>query len=326
MARNRSGAWSAGITGAALGVAAGVALGAYVLAPEGGIEWGGAQAAEERDAAIVERDAANTRADAANGVVEDLAAQVVDGSLSDVPVLLVTTPDANAESVDAMEALLGDAGSPEVTRMGLTSKFQSAEGADELKDVVTSALPAGTELDVDRRDPGFQAGQALSPVLLVGEDAGERASVADRRLLLGSLRDAGFIEYEDGTMRPTAAIVIVTGAGTGEGEDPAAGSRILADFAEALSADGTVVVAGEPEANRDGGVIEVLEASETAGSVATQSAIGDSAGRVGVVRAIVERKDSGGAPAEESPAEEPAGNPAEETPAQESPAEEPAAE
>ena len=84
MARKRSGAWSAGITGAALGIAAGTALGAYVLAPEGGIEWGGAQAAEERDAAIVERDSANTRADAANSVVEDLAAQVVDGSLSDV--------------------------------------------------------------------------------------------------------------------------------------------------------------------------------------------------------------------------------------------------
>lgn len=308
MARKRSGAWSAGITGAALGIAAGTALGAYVLAPEGGIEWGGAQAAEERDAAIVERDSANTRADAANSVVEDLAAQVVDGSLSDVPALLVTTPDADSGAVDAMEQLLRDAGSPEISRMGLTEKFRSAEGADELKDVVTTALPAGTELDVERRDPGFQAGQALSPVLLVGEGATERANVADRRLLLGSLRDAGFIEYEDGTMRPTAAIVLVTGSGKGEGDDPTVGSRILADFAEALSADGTVVVAGGPEADRDGGVIEVLENSGTAGAVRTQAAIGDPAGRVGVVRAIVERKGgeapTGEAPVEEAPAEE----------------------
>ena len=308
MARKRSGAWSAGITGAALGIAAGTALGAYVLAPEGGIEWGGAQAAEERDAAIVERDSANTRADAANSVVEDLAAQVVDGSLSDVPALLVTTPDADSGAVDAMEQLLRDAGSPEISRMGLTEKFRSAEGADELKDVVTTALPAGTELDVERRDPGFQAGQALSPVLLVGEGATERANVADRRLLLGSLRDAGFIGYEDGTMRPTAAIVLVTGSGKGEGDDPTVGSRILADFAEALSADGTVVVAGGPEADRDGGVIEVLENSRTAGAVRTQAAIGDPAGRVGVVRAIVEGKGgeapTGEAPVEEAPAEE----------------------
>ncbi len=298
MAKNRSGAWSAGITGAALGVAAGAALGAYVLAPGGGIEWGGGQAAEERDAAIVERDDANTRADAANGVVEDLAAQVVDGSLADVPVLLVTAPDAEARSVDSMEALLRDAGAPEVTRMGLTAKFQSAEGADELKDVVTSALPAGAELDEERRDPGYQAGQAMSPALLLGDDAGERANVADRRLLLGSLRDAGFIDYEDGTMRPTAAVVIVTGSGegaaagrggAGEGA-PVVGSRILADFAEALSSDGTVVVAGEPAAKRDGGVIDVLEKSATAGSVATQAAVGDPAGRVGVIRAIVEKK------------------------------------
>ncbi|WP_295624436.1 copper transporter [uncultured Corynebacterium sp.] len=293
MARRGSGRWSAGIAGAALGVAAGTALGAYVLAPEGGIEWGGAEASEQRDAAVAERDAANTRADAANSVVEDLAAQVVDGSLSDVPVLLVTTPDAEAESVDAMEGLLGDAGAPEVTRMALTDKFLSAEGADELKDVVTGALPAGTELDVERRDPGFQAGQALSPVLLLGdttgEGAGERAGVADRALLLGSLRDAGFIEYEDGTMRPSAAIVVVTGSGQGGGEDPAFGPRVLADFAEALSADGTVVVAGEPEAARDGGVVEVLDNSETA-DVPTQAAVGDLAGRVGVVRDITERK------------------------------------
>ena len=145
-------------------------------------------------------------------------------------------------------------------------------------------------------------------MLLVGEGATERANVADRRLLLGSLRDAGFIEYEDGTMRPTAAIVLVTGSGKGEGDDPTVGSRILADFAEALSADGTVVVAGGPEADRDGGVIEVLENSRTAGAVRTQAAIGDPAGRVGVVRAIVEGKGgeapTGEAPVEEAPAEE----------------------
>ena len=46
------------------------------------------------------------------------------------------------ESWEAEEQLLRDAGSPEISRMGLTEKFRSAEGADELKDVVTTALPA----------------------------------------------------------------------------------------------------------------------------------------------------------------------------------------
>ena len=103
MARKRSGAWSAGITGAALGIAAGTALGAYVLAPEGGIEWGGAQAAEERDAAIVERDSANTRADAANSVVEDLAAQRVG-----IPVFLLTPCLINPKEHDLSNIPHGD--------------------------------------------------------------------------------------------------------------------------------------------------------------------------------------------------------------------------
>ena len=55
-------------------------------------------------------------------------------------------------------------------------------------------------------------------------------------------------------------------------------------------------------------MIEVLENSGTAGAVRTQAAIGDPAGRVGVVRAIVEGKGgeapTGEAPVEEAPAEE----------------------
>lgn len=298
MAGRRSGRWSAGITGAALGIAAGTALGAYVLAPEGGIEWGGGAAAQERDAAIAQLDAATTRADSANAVVEDLSAQVVDGSLDDVPVLLVVAPDARAEAVDAMAATLRDAGAPDAGRLELTGKFLSAESADELKDVVTGALPAGTQLDVNRLDPGFQAGQALSPVLLLGDDGESRASTADRALLLGALRDSGFIGYEDGTMRPAAAIVVVAGAGEGPGDDPAFGARILADVTGALAADGTVVVAGDPESASDDGVVALIGAAEPASPVKTQSAIGDIAGRVGVIRDIVVGESAGEAAAD----------------------------
>lgn len=293
MARKRgkggrgSGRWSAGITGAALGVAAGAALGAFVLAP-GGIDLGvgGGDAARERDEAIAQRDDAETRADAANEVVTDLASQVVDGALEEVPVLLVVAPDADPESADAMAALLRDAGAPDAGRIDLTDKFVSAQSADELKDVVTGALPAGTTLDPDRRDPGFQAGQALAPALLLDGENGERAPGPERGLLLGSLRDAGFIDYGDGTIRPAAAVVLVTGAGSGEGEDPGFGTRVLGDFAEALDADRTVVVGGEPESARENGVVAHLRDADV--DVDTTAAIGDPAGRVSVIRAIVE--------------------------------------
>ncbi|HHU44610.1 MAG TPA: copper transporter, partial [Actinomycetales bacterium] len=58
------------------------------------------------------------------------------------------------------------------------------------------------------------------------------------------------------------------------------------DFAEALDADRTVVVGGEPESDRDDGVVAYLREADV--TVGTTAAIGDPSGRVSVIRAIVE--------------------------------------
>ncbi|MEJ6019800.1 copper transporter [Corynebacterium sp. H113] len=293
MAKNRkSGRGAAAVTGLALGVAAGTALGAYVLAPEGGITLGSSSgAAQERDTAVSERDRAIIRADSANEIIEPLTQEIVKDALKDTPVVLAIAPDAKQEDVDAVAETLKAAGAPDGGRLNLTQKFISPEGADGLKDVVNSALPASVQLDLDRREPGRQAGQALSTVLMLDDEGGEQASGTDRKLLLESLRDGGYVEYKDGTLRPSAAVVLVTGAGQGEGKDPAFGATVLADFAEALSDSGPVVVASQPEASEKGGVLAALKAKKSnSDSLKSVAAIGDPAGRVGVVRAIVEAR------------------------------------
>ena len=285
MAKRKTGRLAAGITGAGLGIAAGAALGAYVLNPAGaGISLGGGSAAEERDAARVEAEQQSQRAEEANRIIEPMVGEVVRDALADVPVVVVATPDASNEQVQAATDTLRAAGAPDAGVLRLTDKFLSADGADQLKDIVNTSLPADVQLDPERRDPGRQAGQALAPVLELGADGGERASAEDRKLLLGSLRDGGFIDYEDGTLRPAQAVLLVGNAGTvsaDSGADKRFGSTLVADLVEALAEgfdggaapaldegeagavnagakSGQVVVATDPAGAGEDGLLSVL--------------------------------------------------------------------
>lgn len=294
--KRRSGKFTAGVTGAALGVAAGAALGAYVLNPAGaGIDFG-IGAASERDAAVARADAQQARADEANRIIEPIVGEIVKDSLKDVPVLVIATPDATEEQLAGVSETLRAAGAPDAGVLKLTDKFLSAAGADELKDTVVTSLPADVELDSERREPGRQAGQALAPVLELDKDGGEQASAADRKLLLEALKGGGFVEYEEGTLRPAAGIVIVGNHGTvsraaiDKGEDPEFGAGLVADLAVALAegfgagddAAGHVVV-GTDGFGREGVGALPDERWGDDPAVKRVDAVSDAAGQVGVV-------------------------------------------
>jgi len=294
--KRRSGKFTAGVTGAALGVAAGAALGAYVLNPAGaGIDFG-TGAASERDAAVARADAQQARADEANRIIEPIVGEIVKDSLKDVPVLVIATPDATDEQLAGVSETLRAAGAPDAGVLKLADKFLSAAGADELKDTVATSLPADVQLDPERREPGRQAGQALAPVSELDKDGGERASAADRKLLLEALKGGGFVEYEEGTLRPAAGIVIVGNHGTvskaaiDKGEDPEFGAGLVADLAVALAegfgagddAAGHVVV-GTDGFGREGVSALPDDRWGAAPAVKRVDAVSDAAGQVGVV-------------------------------------------
>lgn len=294
--KRRSGKFTAGVTGAALGVAAGAALGAYVLNPAGaGIDFG-TGAASERDEAVARADAQQARADEANRIIEPIVGEIVKDSLKDVPVLVIATPDATDEQLAGVSETLRAAGAPDAGVLKLTDKSLSSAGADELKDTVATSLPADVQLDPERREPGRQAGQALAPVLELDKDGGERASAVDRKLLLEALKGGGFVEYEEGTLRPAAGIVIVGNHGTvsraaiDKGEDPEFGAGLVADLAVALAegfGDGDDV-AGHVVVGTDGFGREGVGAlpDERWGAdpaVKRVDAVSDAAGQVGVV-------------------------------------------
>lgn len=297
--KRRSGKFTAGVTGAALGVAVGAALGAYVLNPAGaGIDFG-TGAAGERDAAIARADAQQARADEANRIIEPIVGEIVKDTLKDVPVLVIATPDATDKQLAGVSETLRAAGAPDAGVLKLTDKFLSAAGADELKDTVSTSLPSNVQLDPERREPGRQAGQALAPVLELNKDGGEQASAADRKLLLEALKGGGFIDYAEGTLRPAAGIVIVGNHGTvsqaaiDKGEDPAFGAGLVADLAVAFAegsgsgddAAGHVVV-GTDSFGREGVGALPDERWGADPAVKRVDVMSDAAGRIEIIQAL----------------------------------------
>lgn len=281
------GRWSAGIFGAGLGVAGGVALGALVLAPAAGVDGIPGIGGDDRGVRQ-ERDAERARADAADGVLSAAEDELTAGTLKDVPVLVVVADGADPEAADALEGALGAAGAADAGRITLTGDFTSADGADRLGDLVAGVLPPGVALDEARTTPGRHVGQALAPVLMLGADGQPQLDGGERSLVLETLRDEGYLTWEKGTLRPASAVVVVSGPA-----DDGFAASVLAEFATALSeGPGGAVLAAPAESG--GGVLAALDEVPGAEQVGRAAAIGDAAGRIAAVRALAEASEQAG--------------------------------
>lgn len=286
--RGRGGFITAGL---GFGVAAGVALGALVIAPNLPYEAGasGATDQEEQEADVSPTEEfAVAQLGAANDMVSQLAPGVSEGTLADRPVLQLRTTDAETSGLDATRDLMTGAGAIDAGTIVLNPKFFSPAGADELKSIAASTLPAGAELSTESLSSGTHAGQLLAAALLLDPETGEpMASTEDRALVLQSLRDAEFIDYPDGTVLPAQAIMLATGTGS---DDLVVDNQV--DFATALQDSGAVTVAtGTIEAAADEAFLGRLRAADTA--VSTVDSIGQPWAQFSVLLATVEQISGG---------------------------------
>lgn len=277
------------IAGIAFGVAAGTAFGTYVLAPNLP-ENSDPNAPSSADLAAAEEAAAvnGVQADQADSIIGHIVEDLVAGQLQDRPVLLMHTTDAEQTDIDDVAWLLQRAGAVNAGRIQLEEEFFNQDNADQLKSIVTNTLPAGAQLSETQLDPGTHAGEALGSGLMLNPESGEpQASTAERALLLGALRDTGYISYEDGTILPGQVVVLVTGDSDGTGESSyAAESQSL--FARALDSRGSgVVVAGRIHAAADTGVIGRLRANpDAAANVSTVDSVGRTWGKMATVLSV----------------------------------------
>lgn len=277
------------IAGIAFGLAAGVALGTYVLAPnlpENSDP--NAPTSADLKAAQLEAEVNAVQADQADSIIDHIVEDVVAGTLTDRPVLIMHTTDAEQSDIDDVSWLLNQAGAIDAGTITLEDSFFSQDGADQLKSIVANTLPAGAQLSETQLDPGTHAGEALGAGLMLNPENGEPlASTAERGLLLNVLRDSGYISYQDGTILPGQVVVFITGNSDGSG-DSAFAAETQSMFARALDSKGSgVVVAGRIHSASDTGVIGRLRANPDAASkVSTVDSLDRTWGKMATVLSV----------------------------------------
>jgi hypothetical protein len=215
-----------------------------------------------------EKNSLNEMLSAANDFDTQVADRIVGGVLAEKSVVLFTTPDANADDVDAVGRIIGQAGGVVTATLDLTQEFVDANSAEKLRTVVgSSVLPAGTQLSTTLVDQGSQAGDLLGIALLRPRDP-KAPAVTDqqRTAVLAALRETGFLDYPDGTIGPADAALVITGGGLGDG----AGNQgsTVARFAAAMAPHGSgVVVAGRDGAATGTAAVAVVRSDESLNSV-----------------------------------------------------------
>ncbi|KGF24161.1 copper transporter [Corynebacterium tuscaniense] len=331
MSKKKTGSAGLVASGLAWGLAGGLALGTLVVAPSlapisdyafnniDSTSGGGAEKNEQEGEAP-----GNPEANSANALLAGHSTRIVESTLEQRPYIIVRAPNADEEDVKAIEALAQQAGATAAGEIFLTDKFLSQDGADELRSIIANTLPAGAQLSVDNQAPGIHAGESLGSALMFDVEKNEPiATVEDRALVLHALRDAGFIEYADGTITPAQGIIVVTGGSVEEGEGAqddaeAFAATVLADFVQGLdSRGGAVVLSGRRGAAAPHGSIELIRSNaEASAAVSTVDSVDTETGRISTILALAEQlNDKSGAygaasnaqaPAPERPRTEPA--------------------
>ena len=234
-----------------------------------------------------EKAALNERLSAAGEFDAQMAARVVRGALNGKSVVLFSTPDAQADDIDAVSKLIGQAGGTVTGTIALTTEFVEANSAEKLRAVVNSPiLPAGTQLSTTLVDQGSQAGDLLGIALLINRDP-KIVPVADepRDAVLSALRDTGFLTYNKRFV-PSNTAVIVTGGALADN----AGNQgaTMARFAAAMAprGSGTVLAGRDGSATGVSAVAVTRSEAAMADAVTTVDDIGTESGRITTVLAL----------------------------------------
>ena len=271
-----------------LALAVGVVLGSGVLndTMRSGISEGRAALQKQAGSLTDEKDTLAGRLKAADQFDAQMSGRIVHDALVGKSVVVFRTPDASDADVDALVALVGQAGGTVTGTVGLTQQFVDAADAEKLRSVVNSPIvPAGTQLNAALVDQSAQAGDLVGLAVLINRDP-KIAPVEDpaRDTVLGALRDTGFITYDRVTAADTA--LVITGGALADD----AGNRGLtvARFAAGLAPHGfgTVLAGRDGSAGGVSAVAVTRNDAAMAGAVTTVDDIGTESGRITTILAL----------------------------------------
>ncbi|MCV7193848.1 copper transporter [Mycolicibacterium brumae] len=234
----------------------------------------------------------NQKLTAADDFNTQMAPRIVRDALRDTSVVLIRTPDASDDDMEAIRRVIGVAGGSVTSTVALTEEFVAANSAEKLNTVVdTVVLPAGAQLQTNFVDQGSRAGDLLGIALLTDRNPdAPTVSEEQREVVLTALRDTGFLTYPDKTFGAANSAVIVTGGPLGD--DAGNQGSTVARFAAAMAPRGSgTVLAGRDGSGSGTGAVAVVRADEAlARAVTTVDDIDTEAGRLTAVLALQQLK------------------------------------
>ena len=233
-----------------------------------------------------------TQLDDVGSFDEAVGPTLVENTLTGESVLLVVaSPDLDAEVVEGVTALLGSAGATVTGTIRLTDSYADPASDGTVESFLTGAGVPATVTRPATEDVGELTASVLAQVLMVpGDgalDAGIPPSTTDTSTVLAGLEQLELLDQDTSSVSP-ADFAVVLGTGAVVGEDPETRVAALLQLATALDVEGSgAVLAGDPVSAADGGLVAALRADPTAtAAVSTVDNVTTPAGRISTVLAL----------------------------------------
>ncbi|MFD3595686.1 copper transporter [Nocardia sp. NPDC058640] len=274
-----------------LALAVGVVLGSHTLAGDmlASLRTDKTDLNTQVDALTAQNEQLTARLDAADRFIADSAPRILNGTLSDRTVVVLTTPDADPTDIEAVTKSLHTAGATITGTLAMTDAFVDAGEGDRIRSTLTNIVPAGAQLNTGAVDQGSLAGDLLGLSLLQDPQTNTpRSTPQELSLILETLKGGGFLTYQTPPTKPAQLAVVITGNGTTP--DTGQGATI-ARFTGALRARATgTVLAGRPgAAENQAPIATVRSQSPLATTVTTVDNLDRETGRVTTALALTEQ-------------------------------------
>ncbi|MEV0855456.1 copper transporter [Nocardia fluminea] len=278
-----------------LALAVGVVLGSHTLAGEmiSGLRSDRSGLNTQVDELTARNAQLTAQLESADRFIAGSAARILNGTLADRSVVVLTTPDADPADIDGVSDSLRTAGATLTGRIALTESFVDAGEGDRMRSTLTNIVPAGAQLNTGAVDQGSLAGDLLGLALLQDPATNSpRSTPEELSLILETLRGGDFLTYADPPTRPAQLAVVITGNGV---EPDIGQGATIARFTAALRARAAgTVLAGRPGAAEGNAPIATVRAqAPLATTVTTVDNIDRETGRVTTTLALTEQLTGG---------------------------------
>jgi outer membrane murein-binding lipoprotein Lpp len=276
------------LTAVFLALAIGVVLGATGVSERllAAVTARGDDLATQVQTLTAERDALAAGRRASDEFAKRIGPAAVRGLLDGRTVVVVTS-GADPADLEAVRALLEEAGATAGGEVALTPAVGDPARADQLRTLTAELLPTGAQLPA-ASDTGSLVGGLLSGVVLNGD---QEVTTEQADAVLGGLAAAGFVSPAPRPRQGDVVLVLTGGAQTGV--DAADAAAVLARLTAQLDrAGGGAVLAGRAGSAEATGAVGVVRADPSISEhVSTVDDVDTGAGRVAAVLALREQLD-----------------------------------